>query len=237
MDVISGTENRCIIVFMKAPEQGRVKTRLSESVEDDVVLDLYKAFVKDVLMKAETCGGVMIEYYPSDSGQFVREFVGHGYPLKPQHGGGLGDKMKNAFDRVFGENITRALLIGTDIPDIPVSMIEEAFTVLDDNDAVIMPVNDGGYCLIGFNSKSFCPEVFDDVVWSSSIVFEQTMKRMKRYGIRCHVLPEWHDIDTVKDLSALSERLLEGRTLAPNTLTVIENHHERIRHYTGPERS
>jgi glycosyltransferase A (GT-A) superfamily protein (DUF2064 family) len=104
----------------------------------------------------------------------------------------------------------RVVLIGSDIPDLPMKYIEEAFQSLKRMDAVIGPAYDGGYYLIGFKDKTFSPQVFEGIAWGTTSVFDETMKKLNRFGRAVHTLPWQRDIDTAEDL-----RYLKGR-LSPN---------------------
>ncbi len=94
----------------------------------------------------------------------------------------------------------RVVLIGSDIPDLPLEFIEEAFTSLNEKDAVIGPSLDGGYYLIGFKDKTFSSQVFKGISWSTERVFEQTTKILEREGLTVHFLKPLRDIDTIEDL-------------------------------------
>jgi len=96
------------------------------------------------------------------------------------------------------------VLVGSDIPDLPLEFIEEAFTSLEEKDVVIGPSLDGGYYLIGFKDKKFSPQAFKGIPWSTERVFEETMKILKHEGLTVHALKPQRDIDTVEDLKSLS---------------------------------
>src|SRR5208337_5602224 len=95
---------------------------------------------------------------------------------------------KNAFAHTFSDGVEKVLLIGSDIPDMSVPLLNEAFNALDSSDAVIGPANDGGYYLIGFNRASFLPDIFQGIVWSTDSVFYQTMKVFEKSDLNVHVL-------------------------------------------------
>jgi rSAM/selenodomain-associated transferase 1 len=115
-------------------------------------------------------------------------------------GENLGERMKNGFLEAFSMNFKRVVLIGSDIPDLPLEFIEEAFTSLLEKDAVIGPSTDGGYYLIGFKDKSFSPRVFEGIPWSTKRVFEETMNVSKQEELLVHTLQPLTEIDTIEDL-------------------------------------
>jgi len=111
--------------------------------------------------------------------------------------------MKSAFKTVFSQGTRSALLIGSDSPDLPGLIIDEALTFLKDHDAVMGPSCDGGYYLIGFRAETFLPHAFDEIPWSTEEVFVQTMDVLGKANLRVHILPKWRDIDTLDDLEVL----------------------------------
>jgi rSAM/selenodomain-associated transferase 1 len=118
----------------------------------------------------------------------------------PQRGEDLGERMKNGFVEAFAMNFKRVVLIGSDIPGLPLEFIEEAFAFIREKDSVIGPSLDGGYYLIGFNDKKFSPGVFEGIPWSTGRVFEGTMKILEREGLTVHTLKPLRDIDEIDDL-------------------------------------
>ena len=137
-----------------------VKTRLSRSLDADIVLNLYKNFVTDILaMLARTGMTVIPCHHPPDAGDAVQEWLGSSYRLYPQAGDNLGEKMVGAFHRAFADGFRRVLLMGTDVPDLPETVIRDGFKGLETRPAVIGPSEDGGYYLAGFNHDTFEPAV------------------------------------------------------------------------------
>jgi glycosyltransferase A (GT-A) superfamily protein (DUF2064 family) len=112
--------------------------------------------------------------------------------------------MRNGFIDGFAMGYKRVVLIGSDIPDLPMKYIEEAFKSLKEMDAVIGPAYDGGYYLIGFKDKTFSPQVFEGRAWGTKNVFDETMKKLKKFRRVVYTLPYQRDIDTVEDLRNLS---------------------------------
>jgi hypothetical protein len=112
--------------------------------------------------------------------------------------------MRNGFTEAFEMSFKRVVLIGSDIPDMLLEFIEEAFTSLKKKDAVIGPALDGGYYLIGFKEKTFSPQVFEGMAWGTETVFDETMQALKKLHRKIHTLPYQRDIDTVEDLRNLS---------------------------------
>ena len=213
-----------ILIFLKAPIKGYIKTRLSQSLGENRVLELYRCFVRDVLKKAGSQGDVTLFYYPSDKRRETAAMTGEEFELVVQDGADLGDKMACAFEYEFNKGTTAAILIGTDVPDVPESMLREASEALGEHQAVIGPVGDGGYFLIGFTRAGFTRKVFEGIHWSTPTVFEKTVEILRQNRISYHVLPLWYDVDTGEDYEALVSRLRSGLSQAPHTLKFILDH-------------
>jgi hypothetical protein len=198
---------KCILVFVKLPETGKVKARLSRDLDEDTVCSLYRAFVLDLLdtLKKGSCT-FTICFYPPDSEEKVADWLGKDLFYMPQAGKDLGERMKNAFINIFSQGYSEVLLIGSDIPDLAGPIIDEAFDGLKNNEAVVGPALDGGYYLMGFKKDTFLPEIFQGIYWGTDTVFAKTMEIFKRNKCRIHVLTKWRDVDRLDDLRALFER-------------------------------
>lgn len=196
-----------ILLFIKSPEKGKVKSRLAKAIGEDMALDVYKYLVCDTLETLETSKyAFRLYFYPPDSEAIVKNWLGSAYSYVPQHGIDLGERMKNAFTRAFSEGMDKVVLIGSDIPDLSTSLINEAFDVLVTRDAVIGPAHDGGYYLIGFNRHSFLPDIFQGIVWSTDSVYCETMNIFDKSGFSVHVLAELADVDTYENLKKTGYR-------------------------------
>lgn len=113
-----------------------------------------------------------------------------------QQGDGLGEKMKNAFERIF-KNHNKVVIIGSDCAQLTANIVTEAFEKLAIFPFVIGPAIDGGYYLLGMNR--FSPEVFDNIEWSTSSVLSKTIEIVKHLDQPYHLLPELSDIDCEDD--------------------------------------
>jgi len=194
-------DDRCLLFFIKNPEKGKVKTRLASAIGDKTAVKLYKRFLLEMVFTLNR--GTFLFYLcysPENSLSELKHWLGDHYLYMSQGGENLGEKMKNGFVEAFSMSFKRVVLIGSDIPDLPLEFIEEAFTSLREKDVVIGPSFDGGYYLIGFKDKTFSPRVFDGIHWSTGSVFEETLNILKQEGLTVHTLQPLRDIDTVEDL-------------------------------------
>ena len=201
-------QNRCLIVFVKYPQPGQVKSRLAEDFDSDFAALLYKAFVFDILECAMKGNWhLRLFFYPPEKETEIKKMFGNDHEYRPQRGADLGARMKNAFDDCFSGGFKSVVLIGSDFPDLPLKIIEDAFAALDSpRDAVIGPAVDGGYYLIGFRYDKFLPAVFEGLTWSTVSVFPETLKILQTCGYQTEIIQEWQDVDTRDDLINLMER-------------------------------
>ena len=214
---------KCILLFLRAPEEGHVKTRLAASLGDQTTLTLYRAFVEDILEMLSGTGYPVILYgHPADKISDITSWLEPDNPCRPQEGDTLGDKMANAFSTAFSEGYEQVALLGSDIPDLPPRIIHEAFDALEKEGAALGPSHDGGYYLIAFRAASFLPQVFENIPWSTEAVLLRTLDVFQKCDRPVHLLPPWWDIDTIENLKALSARHQASDGAAPRTLTYLQ---------------
>ncbi|HXY62342.1 MAG TPA: TIGR04282 family arsenosugar biosynthesis glycosyltransferase [Nitrospirota bacterium] len=229
------TDNRCVILFVKLPEPGKVKSRLAQDMDGDMVRHLYECMVLDAIdMLERTETPFRISFDPSDAEERVRQWLGQAYSYMPQTGHDLGARMEQAFTRVFSEGVSDALLIGSDIPSLTTSIIAAAFRSFSVCDAVIGPANDGGYYLIGFKKGTFKPGIFRGMAWSTKTVFLETLGRLEKASLAVHRLPELRDIDTREDVEAYLSHARHAEPGASRTVFFLRKHHQALftRHRT-----
>lgn len=191
-------------MFVRFPGQGQVKSRLARDIGREAAADLYRCFVEDLSERFSNKDyGFCIAFHPEEKEREMREMLGDEFSYIPQTGEDLGEKMKLAFLRCFSEGARSAVLIGSDIPDLPARIVDEAFRALDKHGTVIGPAVDGGYYLIGFRQDTFCEDVFAGLPWGAETVFRETMNILRTAGAPVHVLPVWRDIDEHEDIAAL----------------------------------
>lgn len=197
-------QERCLIMLAKYPEKGKVKSRLILEGYEGLTVDLYRCFVEDLIERLSTGNySFLIAYDPPEKKNDFIKLFGDGFSCLPQKGEDLGVRMYRVFTDCFSSGFLSAVIIGSDSPDLPREIIEEAFRSLNEHGAVIGPTWDGGYYLIGFSRDFISEHVFENIQWSTADVFEETMRRFHEAGISVHVLPAWRDIDTKDDVYSL----------------------------------
>jgi rSAM/selenodomain-associated transferase 1 len=199
-------QKNCLIVFVKFPEARGVKSRLASRLGERQARQLYRRFVEDLLDNLDE-GDYFLKlfFYPPCSRKEITRWLGGGRSYEPQSGEDLGERMKNAFEKCFSDGFERAILIGSDSPDLPRAIVEAGFTALASRDAVIGPACDGGYYLIGFRAATFLPAPFSDIAWSTAEVLKDTLAVLDGKGLKWAALPTWGDIDTYEDLKRCIE--------------------------------
>jgi len=197
----AGQGRNGVIVFVRYPESGRVKTRIGKVLGHEFTLGLYRGFVDDIIKKSlRQKADLLIYFTPDSSAQGMRNWLGLDISIFPQIGYDIGERMKNAFAEQFSRGYKRLVLIGSDIPQIPAGRLRKSLALLRRNGAVIGPSEDGGYYLIGFDSEKFTPGVFRNIPWSTSSVLSLTTGILSKKGIKTALLKKMSDIDTADDL-------------------------------------
>lgn len=217
-------KDRCLILFVKYPEKGKVKSRLALHLTDALAAGLYENFVRDIIATLDQGSfSFRIYFYPPEKEEEIKKFWDKNYHYKAQSGADLGERMKKAILAEFAAGFKTVTLIGSDFPDLPFEIIEESFRALENNSSVIGPSADGGYYLIGFRKNTFCPDVFSGLKWGSSSVFEETINILQSKECKPAVLPEWRDVDNLEDLNELIKRNA-GKTFADsNTMRFLRD--------------
>lgn len=203
------SKKREIIIFVKAPVPGNVKTRLVPPLSYDQAAELYRAWAKEAFKNAAGLQSAHVEVaYAAHPKIPTPDWLYNGQipaDYFMQSDGSLGERLIHAFTRAFTNGMERVVIIGSDSPGLPFKYFEDAFNHLNSKDIVLGPSQDGGYYLIGL-SKSLRPEIFQNISWSTSLVFAQTLNAAAQIGLSTELLPEYFDIDTFHDLEKLRDR-------------------------------
>jgi rSAM/selenodomain-associated transferase 1 len=185
-----------LIIIAKYPEKESVKTRLKGLMPDEKRVALYVSLLNHTVEKLRSVPGVdtFIAYAPVYAEEYFSRFVTGLIPLPD---GDLGMRMFYAFEEVFHSGYRRAALVGADIPDLSVLIIQQAFVFLSESDIVYGPAKDGGYYLVGM--RKLIREIFEKVQWSSEQTLKKSIEQAKKYGYSVAFTETLSDIDTVED--------------------------------------
>lgn len=184
---------KAIIIFVKKPEVGKVKTRLASSIGDERALGIYKKLLEhteDVVDKVSADTHVF--YANGIVGDDL--WNGHHKHLQPE--GNLGEKMKFAFQKMFSLGYSSVVIIGSDCAELTSDIMQAGFEFLQEKEVVIGPCLDGGYYFLGMNN--FYPDLMEEIPWSTSTVFSDTVAKMNDRSFA--ILPKLSDIDYEEDL-------------------------------------
>ena len=210
-----------LIVLTRVPRPGVGKSRLAALLGVERTFRVASAFAEDTLRLAASGSGwrQLVAYTPNDAEEEAAALA-DGIEIVPQAAGDLGVRIASALDVALRDS-SRAVLIGSDTPDLPPEVIERAFAALNDADAVIGPAEDGGFYLVGVRATHL--DMFTGVEWSTETVFERTESNLRRLGWRVAVLDAWEDVDDLASLVALARRLdaAEAAGRAPATRSAI----------------
>jgi rSAM/selenodomain-associated transferase 1 len=192
--------DRTLVVFVKEPRPGAVKTRLAADVGPEAAAELYRALAEAVLEATTPVPGEyerLVFFDPPEARRALREWL-PGVSLRAQARGELGERMADAFARAFGRGAVRVAIVGSDAPGVTRATALRALEALGEADVVLGPAEDGGYYLIGLRAPH--PELVRDILWSTPAVMRQTLERATAAGLVVRRLEPLRDVDTLADL-------------------------------------
>jgi hypothetical protein len=188
-----------IFIFTRNPELGKVKTRLAKTIGNENALEIYcklLAHTKKVTQNLQVDKAVYYSVKIRDADIWDKET----YLKFQQKGADLGERMKNAFQDAFKQGYEKVIVIGSDLYDITQEDIEEAFSKLTNQDAVIGPAQDGGYYLLGLTK--IIPELFSNKAWGTDSVLKDSLANLK--DKKHQLLNEKNDIDIYDDIKDIA---------------------------------
>lgn len=188
-----------LLVFVKAPRAGQVKTRLAGALGHEGAAALYRRMGRQVVDQLR--GGsyrIRICFDPPEGESEIVQWLGEeGLEFQPQGSGDLGDRMEQALHQALLE-ADRACVVGTDAPDLDAPRVTEAFQALKQADAVFGPARDGGYYLLGLRRPA--PALFREIPWSTGKVLDRSLEEAQAAGLEVVTLPVLSDVDRPADL-------------------------------------
>lgn len=188
-----------LMVFVKNPVEGKVKTRLAKTIGAAKAMQIYLELLDHTHHVSKSFEGDKAVFYSDeiisgdvwDDGKFQKYH---------QEGSDLGKKMFNAFKLAFSKGYRKVVIIGSDCFDLTPKIIRQAFSAMPENNFVIGPTHDGGYYLLGM--MALHASLFKNKKWSSENVFQDTVIDIRNMNGSYKLLPELTDIDTEEDLLA-----------------------------------
>jgi uncharacterized protein len=201
--------NLCALGIMtKAPQPGKVKTRLTPPLTSEEAAHLNTCFLRDLshsisfACSQSPARGVGI-YTPLGSESVYENILPQDFLLIAQREGNFGQRLAFAVEDLFKAGFESVCLINSDSPTVPAaSFAEAAIELANPGDRIVLgPSEDGGYYLIGM--KKLHRRVFEEIDWSTQHVFEQTKERATEVGIRVYELALGLDVDDRTTLAQL----------------------------------
>jgi rSAM/selenodomain-associated transferase 1 len=188
-------KTNALIIFVRNPELGKVKTRLAKAIGDKKALLVYQDLLLHTMSVTKKVDCDKFVFY--DNNIALNDIWSCNlFNKKIQFGADLGAKMQNAFQELFDLGYKNCLIVGSDLFDLQAQHINEAFHKLESNEVVIGPAEDGGYYLLGL--KKIIPALFSDKNWGTKTVLKDTLKDLSSCSIG--FLEILNDIDTMEDL-------------------------------------
>jgi rSAM/selenodomain-associated transferase 1 len=212
--------SRTIGLFARQPVMGQVKTRLAARLGAEVAAELYAAFLADTcdtVAKVDARRVLAITPNDAESSTYFRDLSQDCFEVWPQPEGDLGTRLTAFFQAHAVEPNSRCLVIGSDSPSLPASVMAQAFATLEAHAAVIGPATDGGFYLLGVRGQMNLDQFLAHIEWGGAGVLTQLLANLEGVGITPALLAPWSDVDTAEDLSCLREYLTKlGHTGAPS---------------------
>jgi uncharacterized protein len=210
-----------VIVMVKAPRAGFVKTRLVPELSEAEAAALAACFAQDVVRAAsQVTRNLLIAYTPADGREALEAILPDDLLWFEQQGKDLGARLESAATHAHHLGFAPLIFVGADSPTLPPAFIATTIERLtaEESDIALGPTGDGGYYLIGLRH----PErgLFQDIAWSTPQAYAQTARNAARLKLRLLQLPPWYDVDTPSDLLRLRAELSsdpEARRRAPAT--------------------
>jgi uncharacterized protein len=246
-----------LAVMTKAPQAGRVKTRLVPPLTPEEAAELNKCFLRDTMAAisracsrrpagdaskiqfehagashseaaTDACG--IAVYTPVGAESAYTDIIPAAFSLLPQHGDKFGERLYFAVEDLFKCGFESVCLIDSDSPTVPVENFAEAVELLSTTEdrVVLGPSDDGGYYLIGVKKPH--RRLFEQIDWSTERVLNQTIQRATEIGLEVKLLPTGYDVDDGASLSRLCNELLADTTpadIAPCTWQFVASLLER----------
>ena len=190
---------QALIIFVRKPELGKVKTRLAAALGNEAALEIYESLLLHTLKITKPVPADKYVFYTGGI-ELNDIWSEEGFCKFEQTGNDLGERMYHAFGLLFSKGYRNISIIGSDCYDLNTEIIEAAFEKLENNDLVIGPAVDGGFYLLGL--KQLDPVLFLKRTWSTNTVYAETIQLAEKLKLSAGNLPVLNDVDEVADVPA-----------------------------------
>lgn len=183
-----------LIVFLKSPRPGFVKTRLASRLGAEPACEVYRNLAAALLKRLKPYPNVELRISPDDAAASHSDWLLRDcWRCQGQGGGDLGSRLTRAFGESFAAGHRKVMAIGSDCPYVEPTHLRDGFERLISASVVLGPALDGGYWLIGMNR--YLPSLFEGISWGAAEVLEQTLQRTAALGVQAAMLETLEDVD------------------------------------------
>ena len=215
-------EKICVIVMMKYPLIGTVKTRLAHVIGEKNAYRLYLKFLKDTLTNIISDDhDVILSILGQRVDISILDGLGNWDLIIEQFGEDLGQRQFHSLRKTFQMGYDISMVITGDCPEISRSNISDAVKALGYNDTVMGPCPDGGYYLFGTRKDKLTPEIFENIPWDSNTVSDDLRSNLEELGLSLATIGELNDIDDMDDLRSFYE--MRSKDMTSSTMDLLKD--------------
>jgi glycosyltransferase A (GT-A) superfamily protein (DUF2064 family) len=213
-------KQQALIIFLEDTNRDLINSRLTDVLTSQEKNRLYNAFLEDTIYTCLQLANTALRVvYPSDA---AREVVGksigsleeklaprlkkvlksNSFSTLAARGDNQGDRLRNAFEHIFDEGFSPAVLIGCVTPTLSRKVLQNAYRHLKRSDIVFGPTLEGSYYLVGLNRME--NDMFHKIDWvSERPVYSQMVDTVSDSGLKWHELELWYDLRQPEDFEFL----------------------------------
>lgn len=200
-------QSRWVIVFAKAPEPGRVKTRLAARVGGQAATQIYRRMAERLwalLLRVRRIEGhrLALAFDPPRAGSEMRAWLPDADAYLPQTTGNLGDRISTAASQILEQGALAVTLVGTDCPCLSAFHLAQGFEACGPHPFALGPTEDGGFYALTLtrNAQTLIPRL-PALPWSSPLTAARLLEEAALLGLEGAMLPTLRDLDTLDDLA------------------------------------
>jgi uncharacterized protein len=208
--------DRTLVIMAKAPQPGRVKTRLAQHLPLPAITTFYRCLLDDTIALARSLGTVHVAVMcPGADVNELVSLVGDQVQVVAQSGDGLAAGLTSVFAHFANGSRQRIIAFNSDSPHLPSSILEAAFEILNSHDVVVGPTHDGGYYLVG--AKAIHPALFEGDGMGTVTALQRLLSQARALELSVGFTSPFYDIDVANDLIQLAAELRQAPAKAPRT--------------------
>ncbi|MEP6593162.1 MAG: TIGR04282 family arsenosugar biosynthesis glycosyltransferase [Acidobacteriota bacterium] len=210
-----------LVIMAKAPQPGRVKTRMTPPLTPQRAAELYSSMLADTVRLAHGAGVRVAAMVPPSDAAEVAALLKPGVEVVAQSGHGLADALSTVFEAFAARGVTRIVAVDSDSPTLPPRQLLAAFDLLERHEVVLGPTPDGGYYLVG--ARGSHPGLFASSTTGTPSALQAVQHAASALGLDSALAAEWYDVDTASDLARLSRDLRDDPDTAPATAALLSS--------------